>query len=149
MDLPILGISYKWNHTLCGLSHQDCALNLSTKYCDKPPPPPTPIHIFFLPPRGGPSSPGSKHISSHSPKLWGQADLGSNPGSVLDNLFYCCLQISLLIFKKLLILEQIFFFSLFHAAPTAYGGSQARGPIGAIITGLCHCHSNAGSELHL
>ena len=35
------------------------------------------------------------------------------------------------------------------AAPTAYGGSQARGPIGAVATGLCQSHSNAGSELRL
>ena len=29
------------------------------------------------------------------------------------------------------------------AAPVAYGGSQARGPIGPVATGLCHSHSNA------
>ena len=33
------------------------------------------------------------------------------------------------------------------AAPAAHGGSQARGPIGAVATGLCQSHSNAGSEL--
>ena len=32
------------------------------------------------------------------------------------------------------------------AAPAVYGGSQARGPIGAVATGLCQSHSNAGSE---
>ena len=32
------------------------------------------------------------------------------------------------------------------AAPTAYGGSQARGLIGAVATGLRQSHSNAGSE---
>ena len=42
-----------------------------------------------------------------------------------------------------------FFFCLFRAAPTAYGGSQARGLIGAVATGLYHSHSNAGSKLHL
>ena len=45
-----------------------------------------------------------------------------------------------------------FFFCLFaisRAAPTAYGGSQARGPIGAAATGLHQSHSNAGSEPHL
>ena len=31
----------------------------------------------------------------------------------------------------------------------AYGGSQARGPIGAIVAGLHHSHSDAGSELCL
>ena len=32
------------------------------------------------------------------------------------------------------------------AALAAYGGSQARGPIGAVATGLRQSHSNAGSE---
>ena len=40
-------------------------------------------------------------------------------------------------------------FCLFKAAPTAYGGSQARGQIGATAAGLCHSHSNTGSEQHL
>ena len=35
------------------------------------------------------------------------------------------------------------------AAPVAYGGSQARGPIGAVATGLRQSHSNAGSEPRL
>ena len=39
-----------------------------------------------------------------------------------------------------------FYFLLFRAAPAAYGGSQARGPVGATAAGLCHSHSNAGSE---
>ena len=42
-----------------------------------------------------------------------------------------------------------FFFCLFaisRAAHVAYGGSQARGPIGAIAAGLRHSHSNMGSE---
>ena len=38
-------------------------------------------------------------------------------------------------------------FCFFRAAPTAYGGSQVRGLlIGAVATGLCQSHSNAGSE---
>ena len=40
----------------------------------------------------------------------------------------------------------LFCFCLFMAASVAYGGSQARGQIGAVATGLCHSHSNAGSE---
>ena len=32
------------------------------------------------------------------------------------------------------------------AAPAAYGGSQARGRIGAVATGLRQSHSNAGSK---
>ena len=35
------------------------------------------------------------------------------------------------------------------AAPAAYGGSQARGPIGAVATSLRQSHSNAGSEPRL
>ena len=44
-----------------------------------------------------------------------------------------------------------FFFSLFMATPMAYGGSQARSPIGAVAEGLHHSHSNSSYEpcLHL
>jgi len=43
-----------------------------------------------------------------------------------------------------------FFFLLFlWAAPAAYGGSQARGRIGAVATGLRQSHSNARSQPHL
>ena len=45
-----------------------------------------------------------------------------------------------------------FFFCLFaisRAAPMAYGGSQAGGQIGAIVTGLRQSHSNMGSEPRL
>ena len=38
------------------------------------------------------------------------------------------------------------FFCLFRATPAAYGGSQARGLIGAVAAGLHHSHSNAGSQ---
>jgi len=44
------------------------------------------------------------------------------------------------------------FFCLFafsRAAPTAYGGSQARGLIEAVATSLRQSHSNSRSELHL
>ena len=40
-------------------------------------------------------------------------------------------------------------FALSWAAPEAYGGSQARGRIGAVAPGLRQSHSNAGSEPHL
>ena len=44
-------------------------------------------------------------------------------------------------------LHSFFFFpSFFRATPTAYGGSQARGLIGAAPTGHSHSHSNVGSE---
>ena len=45
-----------------------------------------------------------------------------------------------------LLLLLLLVFCLFRAIPTAYGGSQARGPIGAVATGLHHSHSNARSE---
>ena len=38
------------------------------------------------------------------------------------------------------------FFCLFRAAPTAYGGSQARGQIGAVASVLHYSHSNARSK---
>ena len=43
----------------------------------------------------------------------------------------------------------LFFFAISWAAPTAYGGSQARGQIGAVATSLHQSHSNVGSEPHL
>ena len=42
-----------------------------------------------------------------------------------------------------------FVFCLFRAAPVAYGGSQARGQIGAVAAGLHHSHSDTGSKPHL
>ena len=41
------------------------------------------------------------------------------------------------------------FFAISWAAATAYGGSQARGQIGAVAASLRQSHSNAGSEPHL
>ena len=46
----------------------------------------------------------------------------------------------------------LFFFGLFvfsRAVPAAYGGSQARGRIGAVATGLHQSHKNVGSEPRL
>ena len=40
-------------------------------------------------------------------------------------------------------------FAFSRASLMAYGGSQARGQIGAVATGLCQGHSNVGSELNL
>ena len=37
-------------------------------------------------------------------------------------------------------------FYLFRATPTAYGDSQARDQIEAVVTSLYHSHSNARSE---
>ena len=41
------------------------------------------------------------------------------------------------------------FFAISWAAPAAYGGSQARGLIGTVATGLPQSHSNVGSEPRL
>ena len=43
----------------------------------------------------------------------------------------------------------IYFFAFSRAVPTAYGDSQARGPIGAVAAGLRQSHRNAGSEPRL
>ena len=43
----------------------------------------------------------------------------------------------------------LFFLGLFRAAPAAYGGSQASGPIGAVAGDLYHSLSNTRSEPHL
>ena len=40
----------------------------------------------------------------------------------------------------------LFLFAFSRAAPAAYGGSQSRGLIGAVATGLRQSHSNEGSE---
>ena len=56
-------------------------------------------------------------------------------------------EVGLLPLSTLLLL--FFFFGLFRALATAYGGSQARGPIGPAAAGLRHCHSNVGCEPHL
>ena len=43
----------------------------------------------------------------------------------------------------------LFVFGFSRAAPVAYGGSQARGLIGAVAPSLYQSHSNSGSELRL
>ena len=43
----------------------------------------------------------------------------------------------------------LFFLFPFMATPAAYGSSQARGPIGAAASGLCHSQSNTRCELYL
>ena len=42
----------------------------------------------------------------------------------------------------------VFFVFFSRAVPIAYGGSQARGPIGAAAASLRQSHNNARSELH-
>ena len=71
-----------------------------------------------------------------------------------NNLFQClgkkkffpkCFIIS----AKSLTLKYIYIFSLFRAALTAYGSSQASGWIRAVAAGLHHSYSNARSQSHL
>ena len=42
------------------------------------------------------------------------------------------------LFIYLFLFLKFFCFLLFRATPTAYGGSQAQGPVGATATGLRH-----------
>ena len=51
-----------------------------------------------------------------------------------------------IIFIFLFILFYFCLFAFSWAAPAAYGGSQARSPIGAVAAGLCQSYSNVGSE---
>ena len=52
------------------------------------------------------------------------------------------------LFMYLCIYLFICLFAFSGAAPAAYGGSQARGPIGAVAASLRQSHSNARSEPH-
>jgi len=54
-----------------------------------------------------------------------------------------------LVLPVLLLLFFLCLFAFSRAAPVAYGGSQARGLIGAVAASLHQSHSNLGSELHL
>ena len=64
----------------------------------------------------------------------------SLPRGWVDVMTHSCASFSFLFF---------FFFWLFRATHATYGSSQARCPIRAVATGLCHSQSNAGSKLHL
>ena len=71
---------------------------------------------------------------------------GSIPGTqplLIDDRLLCSWQ------AKKPFLFSFLVFCPFRAAPTAYGGSQARGLIGAIAAGLHYSHSNARSEPRL
>ena len=46
-------------------------------------------------------------------------------------------------------MKDVFIFLLFRATPMVYGGSQARGPIGATAASLYLSSSNVRSELCL
>ena len=59
------------------------------------------------------------------------------------------LKLFLILFIYLFIYLLIYLFSLFRAAPGAYGSSQARDRIRAIAACLHHSNSNVGSKLCL
>ena len=73
----------------------------------------------------------------------------------VDELYYCEFTILSLGYSFLFVCLFVFCLLSFvvvaisWAAPAAYGGSQARGLIGAVATGLRQSHSNAGSEPRL
>ena len=53
------------------------------------------------------------------------------------------------IFRLFFFFFFFFVFGHFRATPLAYGGSEARGRIGAVAASLHHSHSNLGSEPRL
>ena len=53
------------------------------------------------------------------------------------------------LFFYLFLFYFIFVFCLLGASLAAYGGSQPRGLIGAVVAGLHQNHNNARSELHM
>ena len=65
--------------------------------------------------------------------------------NVLDSTFVS--KLTLICFVCLFVC--FYLFAISWAAPAAYGGSQARGRIGAVATGLRQSHSNAESEPRL
>ena len=69
----------------------------------------------------------------------------------IEHLFMCLLVICISFLEKNPILPFFFFLSFVfsRAVPSAYGGSQARGLIGAVAAGLHHSHSKAKSEPRL
>ena len=56
---------------------------------------------------------------------------------------------SIIFLKSIHFFLSFFFFLLFRATLAAYGSSQARSLIGAVVTGLHHSHSNTRSEPRL
>ena len=62
-------------------------------------------------------------------------------------MLYTCIPETNITFHVIFFLIYLFIF--FRAAPEAYGGSHARGRIGAVAASHSHSHSNTGSELDL
>ena len=76
------------------------------------------------------------------------SSLFSNPSLRVRIFFSNCYPslFFLLNMNKYIFFFFFFFFCLFSTAPTAHGGSQPRGQIGAVATGLRHSHINSRSE---
>ena len=70
------------------------------------------------------------------------------PSIVLDAFAYIAFFFPSFFLFFFLVFWFLFFFA-FYGHTHAYGISQARGQIRATAAGLCHNHSNAGSELGL
>ena len=94
-----------------------------------------------------PSSPPHTHLMLQS-KITHYSTIMIYMVILLRHWIYCFLDWTWLSFLLLLL---FFFFCLVvfsRATPSAYGGSHARGLIGAVGTGLRQGHSNSGSEPH-
>ena len=59
---------------------------------------------------------------------------------------HLCVFLKKCLFRSSALFSFLFFVCIFMVAPVAYGGSQARGQIGAVAIGLHHSHSNTRSE---
>ena len=70
-------------------------------------------------------------------------------GSQLGRVGHCFQAFSASKGRKIHFLFFLFLFVFSRATPATYGGSQAKGLIGPVPTGLRQSHSSAGSEPHL
>ena len=91
----------------------------------------------------------SAYLENHQPFLWGLGEIIDN--HLVNNLFNMPwnYNITLLSDLEFLLCVCVCLFAISRATPVAYGGSQARDPIGAVATSLRQSHSNAGSEPRL
>ena len=76
----------------------------------------------------------------------GPFNISFRMGLVLLCSFSFCLLENFFISPSILLLFFFCLFAISWAAPVAYGGSQTRGPIGAVAASLHQSHSNLGSE---
>ena len=83
---------------------------------------------------------------------WNRRELGIRIGAIAVQKLFSLMRSHGFIFALISFFSFFFFpsfFAISWAAPVAYGGSQARGPIAPAATGLRQGHSNAGSEPRL